>query len=53
MKYMTRRELERRKAQAVRFARDVLGDPDRADEIEDESLEDYTKRGRVELVNPG
>ncbi len=49
---MTRQELERRKAQAVRFTRDVLGDPDRADEIEDESLEDYAERRRVKLTNP-
>ncbi len=49
---MTRQELERRKAQAVRFTRDVLDDPDKAAEIEDESLQDYAERRRVELTNP-
>lgn len=52
MKTLTRQQLEGRKAQAVRFVRDVLGDPDRADEIEDESLEDYAERRRIKLSNP-
>jgi hypothetical protein len=39
MKTLSRKQLESRKAQAVRFTRDVLGDDDRADEIEGESLE--------------
>jgi hypothetical protein len=29
-----------------------LGDDDRADEIEDESLEDYAERKRIKLMNP-
>ncbi|HTS05274.1 MAG TPA: hypothetical protein VMP68_06800 [Candidatus Eisenbacteria bacterium] len=52
MKSLTRRQLESRKAQAVRFTRDVLDDPDRADEIEDELLEDYAERKRIKLANP-
>jgi hypothetical protein len=52
MKALTRKQLESRKAQAVRFTRDVLGDPDRADEIEDESLEDYAERRHIQIVNP-
>jgi hypothetical protein len=52
MKSLTRKQLERRKAQAVRFTRDVLDDPDRADEIEDESLEEYADQRHVKLVNP-
>jgi hypothetical protein len=52
MKTLTRKQLEGRKAQAVRFARDVLGDPDRAEEIEDESLHDYAERRRIKLTNP-
>jgi hypothetical protein len=52
MKTLTRRQLERRKVQAVRFTRDVLGDDDRADEIEDESLQDYGDRRRITLANP-
>jgi len=41
VKPLTRAQLESRKEKAVRFTRDVLGDPDRAEEIADESLEDY------------
>lgn len=37
----------------MRFVRDVLGDPDRADEIADESLEDYADRRKIKIVgNP-
>ena len=52
MKTLTRKQLESRKAQAVRFTRDVLDDPDRADEIEDESLEEYAERRHIQMVNP-
>ena len=52
MKTLTRKQLESRKAQAVRFARDVLGDEDRAEEIEDESLEDYANRRHIQIQNP-
>jgi len=52
MKTFTREQLESRKEKAVRFVRDVLGDPDRAAEIEDESLEDYAERRRIQLMNP-
>ena len=52
MKTLTRKQLESRKAKAIRFTRDVLGDPDRADEIEDETLEDYAARRRIQIVNP-
>lgn len=45
-------EIERRKDQAVRFVRDVLDDPDRADEIDDESLEDYAERKGFAIANP-
>ena len=31
--------------------RDVLGDPDRADEIEDESLESYAARRTIEILD--
>jgi hypothetical protein len=48
---LTRDQLASRKAQAVRFTRDVLGDPERADEIEAESLEDYAERRKVKLLN--
>jgi hypothetical protein len=51
-KALTRQQLQSRKEKAVRFVRDVLGDPDRAQEIEDESLEDYAERRRIKLTNP-
>ena len=49
---MTRQELERRKEQAVRFARDVREDDELADEIEDESLEVYAEHRRIKILNP-
>src|SRR5215831_7921357 len=52
MKALTRDQLESRKEKAVRFTRDVLGDADRADEIADESLEDYAERRRIQITNP-
>jgi hypothetical protein len=52
MKTLSRKKLESRKAQAVRFTRDIRDDPDRADEIEDESLEDYAERRHIKLLNP-
>lgn len=52
MKTLTRKQLETRKAQAVRFARDVLGDDNKADDIEDESLKDYAKHRNIRIANP-
>lgn len=52
MKQFTRKQVQARKDKAVRFTRDVLGDPDRAAEIEDESLESYTERKGFEITNP-
>jgi hypothetical protein len=51
MKPLTRAQLEGRKEKAVRFTRDVLGDPARASEIEAESLDDYAERRKVKLIN--
>jgi hypothetical protein len=51
MKTLTRKELARRKAQAVRFTRDVLGDEARAEEIEDESPAEYAERRRIRIQN--
>jgi hypothetical protein len=36
----------------VRFLRNVLGDPVRAAEIEDEALEDYAGRRKFQIQNP-
>lgn len=52
-KVLTRKQVESRKEKAARFVRDVLEDPDRADEIEDESLEEYAERRKITIVNPG
>ncbi|HTQ59985.1 MAG TPA: hypothetical protein VMI32_07175 [Candidatus Solibacter sp.] len=40
---LTRRQLESRKERAARFVRDILGDPERADEIDEENADDYAK----------
>lgn len=52
VKALTRAQLQSRKEKAVRFVRDVLGDPDRAEEIADESLEDYATRRKIQITNP-
>jgi hypothetical protein len=52
-KTLSREQLQSRKEQAVRFTRDVLGDSDRADEIADESLDDYAERRKIQLTNRG
>src|SRR5215831_6049541 len=52
MKPLTLSQLAARKEKAVRFTRDVLDDPDQADEIEDESLEDYAERKGFQIANP-
>jgi hypothetical protein len=48
---LTREQLQSRKDKAVRFVRDVLDDPERASDIEDEDLEDYAVRKKVVLTN--
>jgi hypothetical protein len=48
---LTRDQLQARKDKAVRFTRDVLGDPDRAEEIAEESLDDYAERRHIKLTN--
>jgi hypothetical protein len=52
MKQLTREQIESRKDKAVRFVRDVLEDPDRADEIEHESVDGYAARRKFKIVNP-
>ena len=51
-KSLTRQQLQARKEKAVRFVRDVWGDPERADEIEAESPEDYAERRHIQIRNP-
>ena len=43
-KQLTSDQVQSRKDQAVRFLEHVKDDPDRAAEVEDESLEDYAER---------
>src|SRR5262249_49398556 len=52
VKRLTREQVESRKEKAVRFTDNVLGDPDRADEIADESPESYAERKGIEITNP-
>ncbi len=51
VKHLTREQVESRKEQAVRFTESVLGDPDRADEIANESAYDYAERKGIEIVS--
>ena len=39
-------------AKAVRFLQDVVGDPDRAEEFEAMSPEEYAEHKRIEIENP-
>jgi hypothetical protein len=52
MKQLTRAQRQSRKEKAVRFVRDILGDPDRAEEISEESAEDYAARRKIQIINP-
>lgn len=49
---LTAEQVQGRKDKAVRFLDDVLGDPTRSAEVEDESLESYAARRGFEIVNP-
>lgn len=52
MKTLARKQLEAREAQTVRIARNVLGDDDKGDDIEDEPLEAYAEHGHIRISNP-
>ena len=52
MKQLTREQIQSRKDKAARFTDNVLGDPDRAAEIENESLESYADRRGFQITNP-
>jgi FtsZ-binding cell division protein ZapB len=51
-KFQTLEQVESTKAKAARFVRDVLQDDNRAEEIEDESPQDYAERKRITITNP-
>jgi hypothetical protein len=48
---MTYDQVEARKQKAVRFLRDIVGDDDRADEVEDEDVQDYADRKGLVIKN--
>ena len=50
-KSRTLEQIERIKAKAARFVENVLDDSDRADEIEDESPEEYAERKHIRVLD--
>lgn len=50
-KTLTREQAERRQAQAIRFAYDVLNDSDLGDELSDLSVEEYAERRGFRMEN--
>jgi hypothetical protein len=52
MKALTREQLQKRKERAVRFARDVRENDELADQIENETLEEYAEHRHIRLLNP-
>ena len=50
-KILTRDQAQARKDAAVRFAENVLDDPDKADDIESEDLDDWIERKRISLID--
>ena len=52
MKRLRREQVEGRKEKAARFTETVLGDSERAEEIRDESVEEYAARRKFEIANP-
>ncbi len=52
MKTKTRKQVETAKRRAVVFTNTVLKDYGRADEIAEESIEDYARRKRIRITNP-
>jgi predicted RNase H-like nuclease (RuvC/YqgF family) len=52
VKRLTRVQVEGRKERAASFTESVLEDPDRADEIRDESVESYAERRHFQITNP-
>ena len=50
-KILTRAQAQARKDAAVRFSENVLGDPDKADDIESEDLDDWIERKKITLID--
>jgi predicted RNase H-like nuclease (RuvC/YqgF family) len=51
VKQLSREQVEGRKEKAARFTETVVGDSERAQEIRDESVEDYAQRRKFEIRN--
>jgi len=51
VKRLTRRQIQARREKAARFTETVLDDPERAQEIRDESLESYAERRKFKIEN--
>ena len=51
MKQLTREQAQAPKDAAVRFVDNALDDPDWADQIPDEDLEDWAARKKLQLIN--
>jgi predicted RNase H-like nuclease (RuvC/YqgF family) len=52
VKRLTAKQVEGRKEKAARFTETMLDDSERAQEIRDESVEDYAERRKFEITNP-
>lgn len=50
-KILTRDQAQARKDKAVRFAENVLDDPNKADDIENEDLDDWAARKKIKLID--
>lgn len=50
-KHLTRDQVAAKQDKAVRFLRDVAHDDDKADEIEDMSLEEYANHKKIDMVS--
>ena len=51
-KILTREQAQTSKDRAAQFVLKALKDPDKAQDIEDESLDDHVSRKKITLTNP-
>ena len=51
MKQLTHEQVEAKKDKAVRFAENFSDDPAKADDIDDEDLESWAERHRIQIIN--
>ena len=52
-KQLTEEKAQARKDKGVQFLRDVVGDDDAADNLDDEDLDSYIERKHIQIVNKG